>query len=126
MGNRPIVRALFGMLLALGLVGMHAVAAVGAEHSPQSQHVVTHHAATEASTPPAAPGEHQGTDHSFMHLCLMVLTFLGLTLLFVLLGTGWRAATDPARGSPRGARVPIRPPRPAGRNLLNLVCISRT
>ncbi|WP_031466704.1 hypothetical protein [Sciscionella sediminilitoris] len=123
MGNRAIVRALLGALLALGLVGMHAVTAVAAPEP--SHHAMVQHEGPVLTAPAEHGGEH-GASHSFQHLCLMVLTFLGLVLLFVLSGTVRPGTLSPARGSPHRTAAPDRPPRPAGRSLLNLVCISRT
>lgn len=129
MGNRAVSRALLGALLVLGLLGMHAVVAVTAEHhgSPAAHTTMAQQEHAETIAASGDQPEH-GAAHSVMHLCLMVLTFLTGCLLLALFALRRPNGPAPARGDP-GIRARARgrpPPIPAGRSLLNLVCIART
>jgi hypothetical protein len=122
--------------LAIGIVGMHHLAAgddmVGATH--QTVMSMTSVSRDIPSSVQAFPGpaavQHPSApmpSHDLMHLCLAVLGAVGLAMaaLWLLLWVSRAAVRCGVASGPRQTRAPDRPPDRRGRALLTSFCILR-
>jgi hypothetical protein len=122
--------------LAIGIVGMHHLAAsddMAAAPPPTVVPMmsVSHDISSAVQAfPSPAVVQHPSApmpSHDLMHLCLAVLWAVGLALavLWLLLWVSRGALRSGVRSGPRQPRAPDRPPDRRGRTLLTSFCILR-
>jgi Family of unknown function (DUF6153) len=121
--GRQVRQVLLLCALALGVVGMHHLAAPPDGMSHGSCHET--HAETPVAAPLASADCGTGAGHGLLHLCMAVL---GGSVLLLL---GWLllAVSAGLRGSSTEVRAPgwldRRVRRPAARSLLTFACVWR-
>lgn len=116
---------------------MHSLPAGAERKAPTAAIATEGHASCCPAPMTSADGMHGGNaggeptpghgSHDLTHLCLAILTGLVVGVLGIALSRSWWVRHARATAGLRyGERTPARPPpRPAGRTLLNFVCVLR-
>lgn len=124
-GRRALLLALAIAGLIVGMVGMHHLAGTAPGHAPAAAGAPMAAAPGHGTAPaPDTSGDHPS---ALLHLCLAVLTVVGMLLLpaLVLLRISGVAAARPMTRLPWSGRAPRAPPRTAP-DRLALLCVLRT